>query len=221
MPVEYKGVTAVAEPEPASDPGDSLAQQLAAANEELEAAKRALGAAAFDGTSAKAAQQRVAVARDAIEVVESAKEEAARRIVEREVKRRAHEHAIAQWRYLCWYRDYAERVAPVLRAREQLRQLEERVMVLHTRSGWLGEDANVIQDEVNGGELPHFPEIPTSAELHGQGDGRGRRAEVGTLSPEQLEAVVKQLSPAISRKAKEIGADAKPENLPWPLGRPE
>lgn len=178
-------------------PEEELRQRLEEAQRELDAAEQARGAVHLDGGDAKAANDRVASARSAIEGLEAATVELAdRRRQEREAQAE-HTNRVMKWRELSWYAELVERLPDVIRLREELATAEAHLVALGNAQAAVGGRPNYCQPDVVGNKLPAIP-----AEDYG-------------LTVGDCDEWAKKLAPHVKAAAKAIGGDADPSKLPW------
>ena len=199
-----------------------LRERLVDAEQELQDAKRAAGAAVLDGTDERAAAERVSAARSTAEGLRRALGELGIRAAKREAAEHQRQEAIARWRWNAWHAEYIKRVEPVLRLRAELHEAEGRVMALGNAEAMAGRGGGGFErwlsGEITAGRLepinlPHLAISDGGRFIH-QSAPRPC-AQVGLLTMEACAEWAEQLAPLVEQAAKEIGADAKPENLPW------
>jgi hypothetical protein len=203
-----------------------LRERLVDAEQELQDAERAIGSVVLDGGNEQAASARVSAARAAVERLQCAHSELDDRAADREAAEQERQDAVARWRYVAWHAEYVKRIEPVLSLRAELDAAEEQVIALGSahsatgRSGDRGVHERWLEQERQAGRLPLIEGLPHEASVSGDENRyqRRQRAQEGNLTAEECAEWAEQLAPLVEQAAKELGADAKPENLPWTKG---
>jgi hypothetical protein len=203
----------------------SLEERLADAEDELLVAQRAVGHAVLDGVDEQATKQRVAEIRARVEGLRLAQAEDVRRAEEAaaaEVERR---EAITRWKYVAWFAEYIERLAPVLKLRAELKAAEEHATALGNLTDVLGKSGQDfvrwLEIEADAGRLKPI-DLPrtTTVQMRVHGEyaycgGSVSHVEAGQLSTDETVTWAKELAPLVKQAASPLGKDAKPANLPW------
>jgi hypothetical protein len=184
-----------------------ISRRIGDAERELQDAERAVGAVVLDGGDGAAASERVSAARAGLERLQAARGELESRQEQGDAAREEQRRAAARYREMAWYREYVQRLEPVLRLREELDAAERHVMELGHVAGVKGVSAIGYQG-VKGVTLPPSAVIDGDEERF----KRPHRANDALLTIEDCAGWSVRLAPLVDQAAHALDG---PEPLPW------
>ena len=168
---------------------DQIVGRRAAAEDDLAAAESALGAATLNGTGEPAARKRLAEAKAAVEALDAADAEIARREVAEQQKTAEREEALGRCRALLWRAAFLRRQVGVAQMRADLEAAEVALLAMRlpadrtrkadTLRAYQVDDDLATLEEFLGEDLED--RIPSNR--GGEARARARRALTGVLIP--------------------------------------